>query len=373
MKANKSYKYAIYPNCKQKRLINSTFKYVSFMYDTMLRDKTKSLKETGKTGRQTPAQYKDRYIFLNDIDSLALCNMQLQLETAFKNYFDRKASFPKERNNNIKNSYTTNHLKNNIRIENSRLIIPKVGAIKIKLHRELPEDSKIKSVTISKDKANKYYASIMFEYGIIDNNDSLNKNKIIGLDYSPSKFYIDSNNDTVTFPKEIENTINRIDYENSRLSRLTYKSNNWKKQNNKIDKLYIKLNNQRKDFLHKLANNLSDEYDVVCIENIDLQNMSKRYNFGQYIQRSSFGMFRDILKYKLEEKGKYLVVADKYFPSSKKCSNCGYINKNLTLSDRIWECPNCHEVHQRDYNAAINIRNYAYDKVFSTVGHTVNA
>lgn len=373
MKINRSYKYAIYPNKSQRRLINSTFKYVNFMYDTMLRDKTKSLRETGKTGRQTPAQYKDRYIFLNDIDSLALCNMQLQLEAAFKGYFDEKTSYPKERRNNIKCSYTTNHLKNNIRIENNKLIIPKVGALKIKLHRQLPINSFIKSVTISKDRTNKYFASIMFEYCVANETYTIDKDKVIGLDYSPSKFYIDSNNNSVSFPIECEKTLERINYENSKLSNLVYKSSNWEKQNNKINKLYIKYSNQQKDFLHKLANNLANEYDVVCIEDIDLKNMSKRYNLGRYVQTSSFGVFRDMLKYKLEEKGKYLVVVNKYYPSSKLCSNCGYINKSLMLSDRTWECPECHTIHQRDYNAAINIRNYVYNKKFFTVGHTVNA
>ena len=165
MKKNKAYKYRIYPNEKQKELFARTFGCCRFVWNRMLEEKQFWYEKTGKMPRITPAKYKAEYEWLKEVDSVALCNTQLQIEAAFTAFFGKKSGYPKYKSKkNPKRSYTTNLINNNIRIEGSKIRLPKAGLVSIKLHRQIPEDHRIKSVTVSQEPGGKYYVSILTEY-----------------------------------------------------------------------------------------------------------------------------------------------------------------------------------------------------------------
>lgn len=355
---NKAYKFRAYPNKNQIELINKTFGCTRFIYNQMLGDRIKHYKETKEKLNNTPAQYKEEYPWLKDVDSLALCNAQLNLNAAYNNFFKNiKSGFPKFKSKkNNKQSYTTNVVKTNIILQDGYLKLPKLGFVKIKQHRAIPDNFALKSVTVSKSATNKYYVSILFEY---ENQVSqIIPEKFIGLDYSMSRLYIDSNGNEPHCPRYYRRTEHRLAKQQRKLSRMINNSHNYDKQKIIIARLHEKISNSRKDFLHKLSRELANTYDCVCIEDLNMQNMSQSLHFGKSVYDNGWGIFITFLKYKLEEQGKQLIKVDKYYASSQVCSVCGYKNvatKNLSI--REWDCPECGTHHDRDVNAAINIRN----------------
>lgn len=362
--ANKAYKFRLYPNKEQEILFNKTFGCVRFIFNKMLGDKIEHYKETKEKLNNTPAQYKKEFEWLKEVDSLALANAQMNLQTAYNNFFrSPKTGFPKFKSKKKnKNSYTTNNQSGTIDIVDKYIKLPKVGLVKMKQHRVIPSEQKIKSVTISKTPSGEYYISILVEYDFAPPIISLDKNKALGLDYASHSFYVDSQNREADYPRFYRNALDKLVKEQRKLSLRKYSSNNYYKQKLKVAKLHEHISNQRKDWIHKLSTQLANEYDYVCVEDINMQNMAQSLKLGKSTNDNGFGMFRAILNYKLEDRGKKLIKIDKWFPSSKMCRFCGNINKELTLADRIWTC-SCGEVINRDENAAINIMNVGLSMV----------
>ena len=355
---NKSFKFRLYPNKQQQEVINKTFGCVRFIYNKMLEDKINYYKECQKMLNNTPAQYKQEFEWLKEVDSLALANAQQNLNKAYNNFFRNKnTGFPKFKSKKYsKNSYTTNNQKGTVSILNTNHIkIPKVGIIKFKQHRLIPENYVIKSVTISKSKTNKYYISILTEYTYEIPDINLNKDNSIGLDYSSPHFYVDSQGNKADYPKFYKTLELKLVKEQKKLSNMKYNSNNYIKQKLKVARIHEKITNQRKDWLHKLSTKLSNQFDYVCIEDLNMRSMSQGLHLGKSTMDNGFGTFKEMLTYKLFLKGKQLIKIDKWFPSSKMCNHCGTINNNLTLSDRTWICE-CGKVIDRDTNAALNIK-----------------
>ena len=357
--ANKAYKFRIYPDAEQKVLFARTFGCVRFIYNRMLEDKINYYQQTKQKLHNTPAQYKEEFPWLKEVDSLALCNAQQNLLKAFTNFFTNpKSGFPKfkSRHKNRK-SYTTNNQKGSITLENGDLKLPKMpGLIKVKQHRMIPSDYQIKSVTISQTPSGKYYASILFEYENQVPEQELHD--FLGLDFSMHELYKDSNGNEPAYPRYYRRAEQKLKRKQRRLSLMKKGSNNRNKQRIKVAKLHEKVANQRKDFLHKLSRKLADTYDCICVENLNMQAMSRSLHFGKSVADNGWGMFTTFLQYKLEEQGKKLVKADPFFASSQLCSCCGYKNPvTKDLSVREWICPECGIHHDRDTNAAINIRN----------------
>lgn len=356
---NKAYKYRIYPNAVQREQFAKTFGCVRFIYNKMLADKIAYYHETGEMLSTTPAQYKKEYPWLAEVDSLALCNAQLHLQNAYRNFFrDKKIGFPKfHSRKSQRNSYTTNVVQNNIAIIGSYLKLPKAGLVKTKFHRQIPKDHKIKSVTISMSADGKYYASVLTEYETDVPSIALSPEKALGLDYSSPHFYVDSEGNTAQMPhyyREAECTLAR---EQRKLSRMVKGSSNYQKQKLVVAKLHAKVRNQRKDWQHKVSRKIADKWDIVCVEDINLKGMAQGLHLAKATNDNGFGQFRTYLTYKLAEQGKMLITIDKWYPSSKLCVKCGVINMELTLADRNWTCPSCGSLIDRDHNAAINIRN----------------
>ena len=365
---NKAYKFRIYPNDKQAELINKTFGCTRFIWNVMLAEKIEVYETTGKSINLTPAKYKNEFEWLKEVDSLALANVQLNLNTAFKNFFrDKKIGFPNFKNKHkARKSYTTNMVNNNIKIDGAYLVLPKVGKVKTQFHRQISDNFTIKSVTVSQESSGEYYASILVEYiePIIEY--EIDYDNSIGLDFSMKEGYVDSNGNRCEYPRFFRQLENRLAKEQRILARRKEvakkrgikleDAKNYQKQRIKVARLHQRIKNQRRDFLHKKSRELVNTYDVVCIEDLNMKGMSQALNFGKSVADNGWGKFTTYLAYKLENEGKKLVKIGKYEPSSKRCHMCGFENQELTLATRRWQCPICHSEHDRDINAAINIK-----------------
>ena len=371
--ANKAYKFRIYPNDEQKVLFAKTFGCVRLVYNHWLDRKIKQYEEDKTSVTYTVcakemAEMKktEEYAFLKEVDSVSLQQSLRHLDTAFQNFFKQpKTGFPrfksKKRN---KNSYSTVCINGNITISNGYLKLPKIGQVRVKQHRQIPEDYKIKSVTVSQTPSGKYYASILCEYE--NQVQTAELKDFLGLDFSMKELYKDSNGNEPCYPRYYRQAEKRLKREQRKLSLMKKGSSNRNKQRIKVAKLHEKVANQRKDFLHKQSRQIANAYDCVCIENLDMKAMAQSLNFGKSVSDNGWGMFTAFLQYKLEETGKRLIKADKFFASSQICSVCGYKNsetKNLGI--RAWECPECGTHHDRDINAAINIKNEGMRLVFA--------
>ena len=362
---NKAYKYRIYPNKEQQILIQKTFGCVRFVYNQMLAER-KDLYEQYKDNKEelkkhklpTPAKYKTEFEWLKEVDSLALANAQMNLQTAYNNFFrDKSIGFPKFKSKHKdRNSYTTNNVTNGIRIDGTKIRLPKLGFINIKFHRQIPNTQIIKSCAISKTPSGKYYISILVEYEEIVQPKAINTNNILGLDMDMKNLYTDSQGIRAEYPRYYRQMLDKLAKEQRKLSKCKIGSKNRNKQRIKVAKLHEKVANQRKDFLHKLSRELADNYDVIAIEDLNMKTMSQCLHLGKSISDNGWGMFTTFINYKLIKQGKQLIKVDKWYPSSKTCNECGNINHELKLSDREWICSECGCVIDRDYNAAKNIR-----------------
>ena len=363
--ANRAYKFRIYPNDAQKILFARTFGCVRMVYNHWLDRKIKQYEENKANVTYTVcakemAEMKktEAYAFLREVDSIALQQSLRHLDTAFQNFFKQpKTGFPrfksKKRN---KSSYSTICINGNITISNGYLKLPKIGQVRLKQHRAVLNGYRLKSVTVSQTPGGKYYASILFQYE--DQVQEKEMQRFLGLDFSMHELYRDSNGNEPAYPRYYRKAEKKLAREQRRLSKMQKGSNNRSKQRIKVARLHEKVSNQRKDFLHKQSKQITNAYDCICIEDLDMKAMLRSLNFGKSVSDNGWGMFTTFLKYKLEEQGKKLVKVDKFFASSQICSACGYKNtktKNLAL--RKWDCPQCGIHHDRDVNAAINIRN----------------
>lgn len=371
---NKAYKFRLYPNQEQSTLISKTFGCVRFVYNKMLAERKDTYNkykdnktELKKQKLPTPAKYKDEFLWLKEVDSLALANAQLNLQSAYNKFFREHKGFPKFKSKKHPiQSYTTNNQGGNIRIKDNKIKLPKIGWVRCKVHRQIAENEIIKSCTISRTPTGKYYVSILVEYDKEIQPIQVDKNNILGLDMDMKNLYTDSQGIKAEYPRFYRKMLDKLVVEECKLSRCKLGSNNRNKQRIKVAKLHEKVANQRKDFLHKLSKQLADNYDAVVIEDLNMQGMSQTLNLGKSVADNGWGMFTTMLKYKLEWQGKQLVKVDKWFPSSQLCSDCGFQNpETKDLSVREWICPNCGEKHNRDHNAAINIKNEGIRMLFA--------
>ncbi|WP_347474824.1 RNA-guided endonuclease InsQ/TnpB family protein [Sulfobacillus thermosulfidooxidans] len=215
----------------------------------------------------------------------------------------------------------------------------------------------IKSATISKTPTGKYYVSLLVEFEMSSQPVAPVTETVLGLDYSSKSLVIDSQGNSVDYPKFYRQAEAKLKKAQRKLSQRKKGRKNREKQRRKVAKLHEKVANQRKDFLHKLSRQIANAYTAVVIEDVNMRDMAQSLNLGKSTNDNGFGMFKTFLAYKLADQGKQLVVIDKWFPSSKRCRFCQKDNKPLTLADRVWICPHCGAELDRDINAAINIKN----------------
>ena len=354
-------KFRMYPNKVQSNKFDCTFGCCRKYSNLALDDERKEYENSGKFVINTPAYYKKDYPFLKDVDSLALANEQLRLNGAFKAFFNKRSGYPKYKSKHDKQSYTTNVVNNNIRLIEKDgadyIKLPKIGLVKIKKHRNI--EGLIKQVTITKTKSNEYYISIIVETDKIYESNKVKS--INALDYKSDGLYIDRNG-ACNMPHFYKESQTKLAKYQKQLSRKKKGSKNYNKQKIRLAKFSEHISNQRLDFLHKESAKITNLYDAVVVEDIDLKQISSsksKYHLGKATNDNGYGMFVSMLEYKLKRKGGILIKADRFYASSQICSCCGYINKEVKdLSVRSWICPCCGTNHDRDENAVKNLLNY---------------
>ena len=298
-----------------------------------------------------------------EVDSLALANVQLHLEKAYKNFFrDPKTGFPRFKSkHHSRNSYTTNVVNGNILVESKKIRLPKLKWIAMKKHREPAEGLRLRSVTVSMEPSGKYFASLLYEGYSCENQaaeSDYSTAKILGIDYAMQGMAVFSEKIETEEAGFFRKNEKRLAREQRKLSRCVRGSHNYELQKKKVARCHEKIRNQRRDHLHKLSRKIADSYDAVVVEDIDMKAMGQCLHFGKSVQDNGYGLFREMLDYKLAWQGKKMVKVDRFFPSSKKCCKCGRIKKELKLSERVYHCE-CGNEMDRDRNAAINIREEA--------------
>ncbi|MED3554199.1 transposase [Cytobacillus praedii] len=356
---NKAYKFRLYPTEEQALVIHKTFGCVRFVYNKMLAERKETyenLKEDKealiKAKHPTPAKYKKEFKWLKEVDSLALANAQLNLDKAYKAFFKGNAKFPKLKIKRHKQSYTTNVVNGNIQLLEDRIKLPKLKMVKIKQHREIPLEYKIKSCTLSMVSSGKYYISILTEYEKEIERKEIEK--VVGLDFAMDGLFVDSEKGKkANYPCFYQKKLDKLAFEQRKLSRKKKGSSNWNKQRIRVAKIQEKVANQRKNFLHHKSKELVSNFDAVVIEDLN-KGMSQGLKFEKSVPDNGWGLFTSFLEYKLKEQGKQLIKIDKRFPSTKTCSNCGSV-KEIELSERTYQCT-CGLTLDRDYNSALNIK-----------------
>ena len=370
MVINKAYKFRLYPNDKQKEMINKTFGCTRLVYNYFLDKKIKTYEEQKKNisvydlVKEIPMLY-DSKPFLKEVDSMSLRCSLFNLDNAYQKFFKEKSGYPKYKSKYNRNSYRTNFITStykgriyeNIKLDlnNNTITLPKLKEIKIRGYRNLKEiNGRIINATISKESNGKYYVSVVYEQNIDVPN--IIPNNIVGLDLGIKDLVITSNYEKYNNQRVIEKYEKRIKMLQRRLSKKQKGSNNYYKAKQKLARLYSKLKNARKYIIHEITKRITDDNDIIVTETLKIKNMIKNHNIAKNLTDASLSEIIRCLEYKSRWKGKKLYKVDTYYPSSQICSKCGHRNKIvLDLSVRKYECESCHNYLDRDYNAAENI------------------
>ena len=361
---SKCMEFRIKPDDEQKILIWKTFGCCRFAWNHLLDERIGYEKmNKGKLLNTTPAHLKKDNPFLSEVDSMALINTQLNLNQACRKLFP-KGKAPKFRTKGKdKRSYTTNWINSNIGIirksdTENYIKLPKLGLVRIILHRDIPAGWRMKHATVKETASGKFFISLTFDVEMEPIEMKKEFEKVEAFDYSMPSLVVsasgenDISSDDIRWYRNLEEKIAK---EQGKISRMLHGSANYWQQKHKIGKLHEKARNRRKDFLHKLSHDVARDFDAVIVEEMNLQHMSQSLNFGKSVYDNGYGMLRNMLAYNLNDSGKILVKVDRFFPSSKRCSVCHEVNHDLKLPDREWTCQSCGTHHDRDKNSCKNL------------------
>ena len=375
----KAYKYRLYPNKKQKELIDKTFGCCRFVYNfsraTQKKEEdmyslVKNMQQQGYPFEDYKSKFfkkfesvnaikelKAYYSWLEEVDSIALQSSIENLANAYDKYYKKQGGKPKfkSKKKNDVTSYTTKCVNNNIRINGNYVILPKLKSVKVKAHIKF--SGKIKKATISKTPTGTYYVSLTVDTTDVKPLEKTKQN--VGVDLGIVDFATLSSGIKIANNHFTERQLKKLEKAQRKLSRKSIGSSNWEKAKLEVAKIHEKIVNQRKDFLNKISYNLVKQYDIICIEDLDVSAMKETDSNTRNMRVSdvSWYEFRRQLTYKCEWYGKTLSVIDIYYPSSQICSCCGKRDKKKDVSIRKWICPNCKTELDRDINASVNILN----------------
>jgi len=354
-------KVRLYPTPEQEVLLAQHFGCARWWWNFALNKSIETYRDTGKgLGRSglnalLPALKKDKETqWLGECYSQVLQAVTLNLTTAYKNFFDGRARFPRFKSKHGRQSI---QYPQYVQVIGDALKLPgKVGMVKAKIHRII--EGKIKTVTVSKEPSGKYYASILIETES-ENPTPSTEGRVIGVDLGLKHFAVSSDGNKVSKydnPKHLAKHEKNLKRKQQKLARKQKGSNSRHKYRKVVARVYERVSNSRADFLHKLSRKLVSENQVVVVENLHVKGMVRNHNLAKAISDVGWGMFTNFLAYKLDKKGGKLVEIDRWFPSSKLCSNCYHQVEEMPLDVREWTCPHCQTSHDRDGNAATNIR-----------------
>ena len=364
----KAYKYRLYPTKDQEELLLKHFGCVRYIYNWGLDYKTKHYKKTNKNIGYMQLAGKDGALsklkkeneWLKEVNSQSLVSALGNLDRAYSNFFNHRAEFPKFKKKSERQSFQVPQ-HGWFDTKNNRLYIPKFKeGIYCKIHRKLPIGRQ-GTITISKNPSGRYFVSVIVE---IDENIPERqipiKESTIGIDFGLKTFLTTSKGEKIYSPEYLKQSLVKLQKLSKKHSKKQKGSKNKEKERIRLARLHEKISNQRLDFLHKLSSRLISENQAICVEDLNIQGMSKLW--GRKINDLSYYSFTQMLNYKAEWNGKTIIKIGRFDPSSQICSHCGYRNHNLKLADRTWECPNCHSKLDRDINAAINIRDFGFNQ-----------
>lgn len=366
VKTNRAIIYRLYPNKKQQELFQKTFGCVRFVYNQMLTIQEKRYKNGESHLSKFDANLycnhnlKTEYVWLKEVDKFAITNAIYHLEDGYQRMFKHLGKHPKYKNKHTaKRSYTTNFTNNNLEVGKNYIKLPKVGKVKARISLDTSY-LRIKSATVTQNRDNTYQVSVLFE--ILEEEPvpaTPMEDNTIGLDYKSDGLYVDNNGVIADMPHYYRLSAKNLAKQQRKLRNKTIGSKNYDKQQKKVAKIHRHIANQRKDYLHKKSTAITKQYSYVCVETLNMRAMSnKGFGNGKVTLDNGYGMFLEMLAYKLQERGGCLVKIDKWYPSSQICNCCGFQNPLLkNLSIRYWDCPNCGVTSiDRDVNAAKNIK-----------------
>ncbi|MBG5923196.1 RNA-guided endonuclease InsQ/TnpB family protein [Providencia rettgeri] len=367
----RAYKYRFYPTPEQIELLTQTFGCVRFVYNTVLRWRTDAYYERQEkigyiqaNARLTALKKETDVQWLNDVSCVPLQQVLRHQQTAFSNFFAGRAKYPTFKSKRHKQS--AEFTASAFRYRDGKLYIAKSKTpLNVRWSRELP--STPSTITISKDAAGRYFVSCLCEF---ESKPLPISAKITGIDVGLKDLFITDAGFKVGNPRHTAKYANRLALLQRRLSKKKKCSRNRTKARLKVAKLHAKIADCRMDNLHKLSRRLINENQVVCVESLKVKNMIRNPKLSKAISDASWGEFTRQLKYKADWFGRTFVAIDQFFPSSKRCSACGYTLTKLSLNVRSWLCPDCGADHDRDINAAINIK--AAGLAVLALGETVN-
>ena len=370
----KAYKYRIYPNREQQELINKHIGCCRFVYNLCLEKKINAYKTSKKSIssfdliKLLPILKKEQDTsFLKEVNSLSLQAAIRNLDSAYKRFFKEKKGFPKFKSKrNARQSFQIVQ-NTTIDFEENRVFIPKFKeGIKCRFHRFF--DGKVKTSTITRTSTDRYYISILVQLN--DDNPEkkpIDENKAVGIDLGIKTFATLSNGEEIPNPKNLKNAIAKLKRLQKRLSKKVKGSNNREKARKVLAYQYERVTNRRNDFLEKVTHRLVTTYDTICLETLSSRNMMKNHHLAQALSDIAIGRFNELIEQKAEWYGTNILCIGRFEPSSKMCS-CGYVYRDLKLSQRVWTCPNCGKRNQRDLFAANNIKAFAFKKIHNTTG-----
>lgn len=364
----RAYKYKIKPTMKQQHQLLQAFGCARFIYNWGLDKKTKAWTNEHKTityfelaKELTQLKQTEEYKWLKEVSSESLQQSLRNLDNAYTQFFKAKKGFPKFKSKKHSKDCVKFIMNVGFDFDNWRVKVPKCGWVKLCKNKAFDlSTSKIGTLTVSRDKCGEYWCTIVVE----DNRPQKSKAKIsegtsVGIDLGIKDYAILSDGTKYSNPKYYERNRLKLKVLQQKFARTQKGSNHHQVMRLKVARQYRKITNSRIDFLHKLSTDLIRRYDTICLENLNVEGMMKNHNLAMAIQSASWGEFVRQIKYKAEWEGKNIVFIGRFEPSSKTCSKCGYVKCDLKLSDREWVCPICGEHHDRDVNAAVNIKRFA--------------